>query len=52
MNQRLKRDYQMFKQLLTTRTLQYNDLAYNTMPSQDSHHTIEIIIAIRCAVVG
>ena len=43
----------MFKQLLTTPTLQYNELTHNTVPSQDSHHTIDIIIiAIRRAVVG
>ncbi len=42
----------MFKQLLTTPTLQYNELTHNTMSSQDSHHTIDIIIAIRRAVVG
>ncbi len=42
----------MFNQLLTTCPLQYNDLMHNTMPSQNSHHTIDIIIAIRCAVVG
>ncbi len=46
----------MFLQMLTTLPLQYNgqynDLTHNTMPSQNSHHTIDIIIAIRCAVVG
>ena len=44
----------MFLQMLTTLPLQYNDLMHNTMPSQDSHHTIDIIIiiAIRHAVVG
>lgn len=56
MNQHLKRDYQMFLQMLTTLPLQYNgqynDLTHDTVPCQDSRHTIEIIIAIRCAVVG
>ncbi len=43
----------MFNQLLTTLPLQYNELTHNTVPSQGSHHTIEIIIiAIRHAVVG
>ena len=42
----------MFLQMLTTPTLQYNELTHNTMSSQDSHHTIDIIIAIRHAVVG
>ena len=42
----------MFLQMLTTLPLQHNDLTHNTMPSQDPHHTIDIIIAIRCAVVG
>ena len=42
----------MFLQMLTTLPLQYNDLTHDTMPSQDSHHTIDIIIiAIRHAVV-
>ncbi len=42
----------MFKQLLTTSTLQYNELTHDTMSSQDAHHTTYIIIAIRQAVVG
>ncbi len=42
----------MFKQLLTTPTLQYTELTHSTMSSQDSQHTIDIIIAIRRAVVG
>ena len=42
----------MFLQMPTTPTLQYNELTHSTMSSQDPHHTIDIIIAIRRAVVG